>query len=102
MREPMARFLFRGWKNIPPAGWKTQQSGLHFPQRTQWAILLRQILQLAVLQDARFQLQQVEGWREDLFQGFEVLQLAGIHEPRRIDCLPVGGQLLEAGLLPGT
>ncbi len=59
-----------------------------------------QLLELAVLEDAGLQLQEVERRRVDLFQGRQVGELARVHEAARVDHPPVGLELLAPLRVP--
>jgi len=57
---------------------------------------VRQLFQLAVAEDARFQSQQVERGREDMLKHGEIFELAGVHQPGRIDFAAIGAQRRDA------
>ncbi len=49
-----------------------------------------------MLQNARFQFEQIERWREDVLQRLEIFQLAGIHHPVRVHLAAIGREFGDA------
>ena len=56
----------------------------------------RELFQLTVLQDARFEFKQVERRRENVVERLVVFQFAWIHQASGVNLFTIGGKLLNA------